>query len=60
MLQWPMNTSAIDFPSYRGYRFPAAIISHCVWLHFRFSLSYRDVEELMASGIMASSDFRSP
>jgi len=55
-----MNTSAIDFPSYRGYRFPAAIISHCVWLHFRFSLSYRDVEELMASGIMASSDFRSP
>jgi putative transposase len=27
---------------------PAEIISHCVWLYFRFCLSYRDVEELMA------------
>jgi putative transposase len=34
--------------SYRGYRFPAEIISHAVWLYFRFSLSYRDVEELLA------------
>ena len=33
---------------YRGYRFPAEIISYCVWLYFRFSVSYRDVEELMA------------
>ena len=35
--------------SYRGYRFPAEIISHAVWLYFRFSLSYRDVEELLAA-----------
>src|SRR5512135_3609666 len=35
-------------PDYKGYRFPPEIISHCVWLYFRFSLSYRDVEELMA------------
>ena len=35
-------------PSYKGYRFPAEIISHTVWLYYRFSLSYRDVEELMA------------
>ena len=34
--------------SYRGYRFPPEIISHSVWLYFRFSVSYRDVEELMA------------
>jgi putative transposase len=33
---------------YKGHRFPAEIISHCVWLYFRFSLSYRDVEELLA------------
>lgn len=33
---------------YKGYRFPAEIISHCIWLYFRFSLSYRDVEEIMA------------
>jgi putative transposase len=34
--------------SYRRHRFPADIISHCVWLYFRFNLSYRDVEEMMA------------
>ncbi len=33
---------------YRGHRFPADIISQVVWLYFRFSLSYRDVEEMMA------------
>lgn len=31
----------------RRHRFPAEIISHCVWLYFRFSLSYRDIEEMM-------------
>ena len=34
---------------YKGHRFPAEIISHCVWLYFRFSLSYRDVEEMLAA-----------
>jgi putative transposase len=38
------NTTA---PDYKGYRFPPEIIGHCVWLYFRFSLSFRDVEELM-------------
>jgi putative transposase len=33
---------------YKRHRFPVEIISHCVWLYFRFCLSYRDVEELMA------------
>jgi putative transposase len=35
-------------PSYRGHRFPAAIIQHAIWLYLRFTLSYRDVEELLA------------
>ena len=35
-------------PSYRGYRFPPEIISHAVWLYHRFSLSFRDVEGLLA------------
>ena len=43
-----MNMPNIDPPSYSGYRFPAVIISHCTWLYFRFALSYRDVEEMMA------------
>ncbi len=34
---------------YSGFRYPAQIISHVVWLYFRFSLSFRDIEELMAS-----------
>src|SRR6266849_6390509 len=33
---------------YRGYRFPPEVIAHAVWLYFRFSLSLRDVEELLA------------
>jgi putative transposase len=33
---------------YRRHRFPGKIISHCIWLYYRFSLSYRDIEELMA------------
>jgi putative transposase len=35
-------------PLYHRRRFPAEIISHCVWLYFRFCLSYRDVEAMMA------------
>ena len=34
--------------SYRGHRFPAPIIQHAIWLYSRFTLSYRDVEELLA------------
>src|SRR6267378_4220546 len=33
---------------YHRHRFPTEIISHCVWLYFRFTLSFRDVEELLA------------
>ena len=35
-------------PLYRRHRFPSEVISHCVWLYFRFSISYRDIEEMMA------------
>src|SRR5215813_13996453 len=34
--------------SYRRHRFPSVIIQHAVWLYLRFTLSYRDVEELLA------------
>ena len=34
--------------SYARYRFPPMIIQHAVWLYFRFPLSYRDVEDLLA------------
>ena len=36
-------------PSYAGYRFPAEVISHAVWLYFRFPLSLRHADELLAA-----------
>ena len=40
---------------YTGHRFPPEIISHAVWLYFRFPLSLRMVEErLAARGIIVS------
>ena len=42
-------------PSYAGFRFPAEVISHAVWLYFRFPLSLRMVDELLAArGIFVS------
>ena len=34
---------------YAGHRFPAEIISHAVWLYFRFSLSFREIKEMLAA-----------
>jgi len=48
-----MTTTAC--PNYAGYRFPPEIISHAVWLYFRFPLSLRMGDELLASrGIIVS------
>ncbi len=33
---------------YKRHRFPAEIIAHAVWLYYRFPLSLRDVEDLLA------------
>jgi putative transposase len=41
--------------SYNGYRFPPQIIQQAIWLYLRFTLSFRDVEDLLAErGIMVS------
>lgn len=34
--------------SYKRHRFPPDVIRHAVWLYFRFTLSLRDVEEMLA------------
>jgi putative transposase len=50
-----VSASVVPASPFRGYRFPAEIISHAVWLYHRFSLSHRDVEELLAErGIQVS------
>src|SRR5215203_1246451 len=41
-------TSTTKSP-YAGYRFPGEVISHAVWLYFRFPLSLRMVEEMLAA-----------
>jgi transposase-like protein len=41
--------------SYAGYRFPPEIIQRAIWLYLRFTLSFRNVEDLLAErGIMVS------
>ena len=48
-----MTTPAV--PGYAGYRFPAEVISYAIWLYFRFPLSLRMVDELLAArGIVVS------
>jgi putative transposase len=47
-----MKTST---PTYKNHRFSPDIISHAVWLYFRFCFSYRDVEELLfARGVIVT------
>src|SRR4051794_5404110 len=49
-----MSSPAAKSP-YAGYRFPAEVISQAVWLYFRFPLSLRMVEEMLAArGIIVS------
>jgi hypothetical protein len=41
--------------SYAGYRFPPEVINQAIWLYLRFTLSFRDVEDLLAErGIAVS------
>jgi putative transposase len=49
-----MATPASTNP-YKHHRLPDESISHAIWLSFRFSLSHRDVEELLfVRGVIAS------
>jgi putative transposase len=40
-------TPPADIDRYKHHRFPGEIISHGVWLYYRFTLSYRDVQDLL-------------
>src|SRR5918911_515267 len=49
------NRRADPTSLYRGHRFPREVISHAVWLYFRFHLSFRDVQDLLAErGVVVS------
>jgi transposase-like protein len=43
--------------SFKRHRFPPIIIQHAIWLYARFTLSFRDIEELLAErGIDVSNE----
>ena len=41
--------TTLQDPLYAGYRYPAELISYAVWLYFRFPLSLRMVEGMLAA-----------
>lgn len=43
------DASVTDALSYAGYRFPPEVIGYAMWLYYRFPLSLRMVEELLAA-----------
>src|SRR3981081_4616231 len=45
----------MDQLSYSRHRFPSEVIQHAIWLYLRFTLSYRDVEDLLAERGLAVS-----
>jgi hypothetical protein len=45
--------------SYSGYRFPPEIIQQAIWLYVRFTLSFRDVEDLLAERGIFECGFKS-
>ena len=49
MVRYPSRMTTRRDPLYAGYRYPAELISYAVWLHFRFPLSLRMVEEMLAA-----------
>ena len=52
---YPARMTMLAPNRYAGHRFPPEIISHAVWLYFRFPLSLRMVEEMLAArGIVVS------
>ena len=47
----------VNADRYYRHRFPAEIISHAVWLYFRFTLSLRDLEKMLAMrGVLVSNE----
>src|SRR5919199_1245185 len=51
----PARASTAERSLFRGYRFPHEVIAHAVWLYFRFHLSLRDVQDLLAErGLVVS------
>ena len=46
--------------SYKGYRYPVEIVSHFIWLYYRFALSLRDISEMMLERGVVVSHERAP
>jgi hypothetical protein len=49
VVRYRFRMTMLRDPLYAGYRFPAELIGYAVWLYFRFPLSLRMVEEMLAA-----------
>jgi putative transposase len=49
VVRCPTEMTTLRAPLYAGYRFSAELIIYAVWLYFRFPLSRRMVEEILAA-----------
>ena len=52
-------TKRKNYTGFKGHRFPPEIIEYAVWLYIRFSLSLRDVEDLLAERVIITDKLRS-
>ncbi len=48
LCEWDSSAMKNSKNIYSGYRYPKEIISHAVWLYYRFTLSFRDIDEILA------------
>ncbi len=49
------NSIILQMKTYKRYRYPSQIISHAVWLYHRFTLSFCDIEDILAArGVIVS------
>lgn len=44
--------------AYRRHRFPPEFIQHAVWLYYRFNLSHREIEDILARHLLAAGHYR--
>jgi putative transposase len=49
VIRYLCRMTTVRDPIYAGHRYPAELVSYAVWLYFRFPLSLRMVEDLLAA-----------
>ena len=59
-IEYRLRFACLLLPMYSRHRCPVEIISYCVWLYYKFPLSYRDIEKMMLDrGVEVTYDIKS-